>query len=342
MLLGMIIGAGLFSLPIALRDAGVPLFLGLVTVLAYFMAKVNGFYREIVDHTSDRHQLPGYVKMVLGRHWATLSASLLLFSTFGALIAYLILSGNFMSQIAPVSPFTGSMIFYGTAFVFLFFAGKSLESWDVFFTFLKMVLLVIVIAVALLSLDAPRALANVLPAKPLIAYGSVLFALTGFSIVPELKKDKGIKRSIYAAKIIASLVYLMFAFSLVMFLEGDKYVFNNAALTLLFNLAGVFSVFTPYLMLSWVAYDLFNKDLLFGKKESLLLSLAVPFFFFIIGVNDFMTVISVTGGVFLGGIVVIICRMYQKKFPGQNTLFINLIQAVFFLGVVAEILAVLY
>ena len=49
LLLGTIIGAGIFSLPIALKQSGWIFFLITIIGLEYLLAKVNSFYREIVD-----------------------------------------------------------------------------------------------------------------------------------------------------------------------------------------------------------------------------------------------------------------------------------------------------
>ena len=345
LLLGTIIGAGIFSLPIALAKTGFLVFFPFALALGYLLGKTNTLYREIVESTRERHQLPGYVKRLLGNKLSFVSVICLLFSTLGALLAYLILSGEFIAKIVPVSPAIGSWIFYAVVFVMLFFGGRNLEILDIFMTIVKVILLAAVILITF----SPSAFYESLTFVPsnfsikaiFLAYGSDLFALTGFSIVPELKKDKGINSSIWAAQGISVLIYVLFALNVRGFVNGESFSLPGLVTTALFNLAGVFGVLTPYLMLSWVSYDLLDKDLGFPKKEALILTLVVPLLLFLIGLNDFMAVISVSGGVFLGAIAILIARMYETKFPGKHTLLIRIIEIVFAVGGLVEIISLI-
>jgi len=227
----------------------------------------------------------------------------------------------------------------------LFFGGRHLEVLDVFMTIVKVLILGVVI---LFTFD-PGVFKTSLAFFPpqlgfknlLLAYGAVLFALTGYSIVPELKKDGDIRRSINWAQLVSMGIYVFFALNLFPYVVGDGFLLKNPLHSFLFNLAGVFGVLTPYLMLSWVSYDLLDKDLGFPKKEALVLTLAVPILLFLVGMHDFMAVLSVSGGVFLGVIAIIIARMYEKKFPGQNSWLTKVIQVVFALGALAEVVSLI-
>jgi len=342
LLLGTIIGAGIFSLPIALSKSSFWLFLIFTVLLGYVMAKVNWFYRQIVNHTRERHQLGGYVRKILGLKWSFASTIFLLFSTVGALLAYLILAGDFLAAITPLGSVQGTWLFYLLMFVLLYFGGRHLEALDVFMTVVKVILLAIVIIMTFnpagiwQSLGFVSSKLNIKTA--LLAYGSVLFAMSGYSIVPELKNHSNQQRSINLAQIIVSVFYLLFSLNLLSFVKAGEYVFDSGLTTVLFNLTGFFSVLTPYLMLSWVSYDLFDKDLGFGKKEALVLTLIIPLLFYLMGLHDFLTIISVSGGVFLGGIAMLIAQMYKIKFPGKETRLINIIQLLFGLGAIAEII----
>jgi tyrosine-specific transport protein len=341
LLLGTIIGAGMFSLPISLGRTGTLIFLLFTLALSYLLGKVNWFYHQVIEKVKDRHQLPGYVKKILGERASFVATISLLFSTFGALLAYLILSGQFISKIAPLSATQGSWLFYTLMFLLLFFGGRHLEVLDVFITIAKLLILGVVI-VFTFNPTVLSASLRLFPAELgfkslLLAYGAILFALTGYSIVPELKKEGSIRQSINWAQIISVVIYVFFAFNFLPFISGDGFWLSNPLHSFLFNLAGIFGVLTPYLMLSWVSYDLLDKDLGFPKKEALILTLVAPLLLYLLGLNDFMAVLSVSGGVFLGMIAILIAQMYAKVFPGKNSWLIRLIQVVFALGVVAEV-----
>ena len=133
-------------------------------------------------------------------------------------------------------------------------------------------------------------------------------------------------------------LYSLFAISLYSFVVGEGYRLPGGIIGTIFNLAGLSAVFTPYLMLSWVTYDIFNKDMQLPKRDSLLLVTTIPLLLFFLGIHSFSTVIAVTGGIFIGGIAIIISRMYMKQFPGKNVLLNYLVQGTFLLGIIFELL----
>ncbi len=315
LLLGTIIGAGIFSLPSSLRQEGWVYFILLILGLDYILGKTNILYREIIESIHEKHQLPGYVRIILGRRMSRISSLLLLFSTFGALLAYLIIGGSFAGNVLGTSSWTGSVVFYLCIMLITVFAGKKIETLDVFFTCIKVVLLIVMIYVSFsrLTLFTLR-FVPVFGKNPLEAYGAMLFALMGISIIPELKKDKKVNASIYIAEIVVLICYALFAVVLYPYLSTGKMVVKN----IFFDITGVFTILSPYLMLTWVGYDLMREDLKVENQKALIIVLGIPIILFLAGMQSFLKVISLTGGVFLGSIALIVTMMYQKKFPQKK------------------------
>jgi amino acid permease len=343
LILGTTVGAGVYSLPSVVVKVGVWPFIGLAVILAILLARINIFYRKVVEKFSEKHQLPGYVNLVMGTNLSRVATFLLLFSTYGAIVAYLVISGNFIAKLVPVSAGVGSTFFYVVMFVLLYFSGKLIERIDYSFVFLKMVflLLVLVFAALLFPVKLTTLMVKDIPQiNVVLGYGAILFALTGFSIVPELKKQKNIAKYIVGTQMVILFVYIAFAVLNSPYVTTGEFIITNPILSFVFNVAGLLCVTTPYLMLSWVVYDIHNKDLKFRKRDSMLLTLIVPLFALILGINDFMRIMSVTGGVFLGAIAVLIVVLYQKLFPGKNRLEVLVIKTVFVLGIVAEVVGV--
>ena len=346
-LTGAIIGAGVFAIPFVIAQAGVLTTLAYFLVLGLITLSLHLFLADIVIFAKSKHRLAGYAEKYLGKTGKIITTVATLLGSLGALLAYLILSGNFLSQITPLTTTQGSWIFYLLVFLLLSLAGRALEVFDVILTIIKIVLFVSIIFLVLgvygFSFLSPNSLlltSNFFNLKGLlIAYGSILFALCGYSIIPELKPDKKLKSSINVAQITVSIVYITFAIAISGFVQSEQFLIEQPLLHILFNLAGVFSVMTPYLMLSWVAYDLFDKDLGFSKKQALSLTLIIPIFLFLLGIQNFMSVISITGGIFFGLIAILILKMYSQKFANKNIWLIRTIQFVFALGAIAEIIS---
>lgn len=338
LIFGGIVGAGIFSLPFALKNGGWLVFTVFLVLLSFILYQLNCMYREIVDSENERHQLVGYVQKILGFPAGMLVLFLDLFSLFGALLAYMIIGGEFLSKLTTLPQNTMSYVFFLGAGVLVLFAGKLLKSLDVIFTIVKGVLLagLTILGISLLLKEFPTI--SAFGTDPMQAYGALLFACTGFSILPELKKDAQMHRSLLTGQVTVALLYALFSLGLIGLVQGETLNGLSGIARILFNAAGVSTVFAPYLILSWVIYDIFNKDLGIAKRDSLILVVCVPLFLYVLGIHSFSAVISVSGGVFIGGIGLIISRMYMKKFPGKKTVLNYLIQGVFSMGIVAELL----
>lgn len=339
LILGTTIGAGIFSLPLALGSIGLIGFICIIVVVGLLLARTNSFYREIVDGSSARHQLSGYVSRILGRRWGRLAAFLLSFSICGALLAYLILGGTFLSGFISVPAEQGSYLFFVIATSLMIVGRKNLEVIDIWATVIKVVLLISLVVIAFITVT-PASLATVplVGGDPFVAYGSVLFAMTGISIIPELRRTPNIKRSIFVAQGIIAVLYIVFSVGLFPLLSGQRFLIGNGALNALFNITGFFTVLTPYLLLSWVGFDSFTRDFLFKPRDSIALVIIIPLLLFVSGFHGFLQVISVTGSVFLGGTAILICSMYRTKFPGKYTGATYFIQGIFLFGLLLEII----
>lgn len=334
LLIGTIIGAGIFSLPIALSQAGYVYFIILVVVLTYLLGMVNKLYREIIDHSKSKHQLPGYVRAILGDRAAKFAVVTLFLATSGTLLAYMIIGGHFMGNLLHIPSTAGSLLFYIGIIAVIIIGGSHLEMFDIAFSVIKLSLIAFIILLAVRSPSFFRLdLIPMYGPKPLFAYGSILFALTGVSIMPELKKDKRMGWSIVVSSLLVMAVYSLFAFGYFGHITESAMAIDDP----LFDVTGVFTILTPYLLLSWVAFDLLHKDLKVERLTALAITHALPLLLFIIGMNSFMSVISLTGGVFLGYIVLIITAMYRKKFPNKHSLLIPIIQGTFLIGICLEI-----
>ena len=118
LLVGMIIGAGIFGLPYAVYSAGI--FWGLLffVVALSMLLLVSLLYGEVAYLTPGKHRFAGYVGMYLGKYEQYLSFFLILFGNYGALLVYGILGGIFLHNIFSGlgnGEFWFSMIFFAVA-----------------------------------------------------------------------------------------------------------------------------------------------------------------------------------------------------------------------------------
>src|SRR3989338_2553881 len=89
-LIGTMVGVGVFGIPFAFAKAGFwigLIFLILIGTVTYFLDVIYG---EIVLRTSQAHQLVGYANLYLGVQWKRVMFFSIILTTYAALLAYII------------------------------------------------------------------------------------------------------------------------------------------------------------------------------------------------------------------------------------------------------------
>ncbi|MBU1289941.1 hypothetical protein KKG85_01720, partial [Patescibacteria group bacterium] len=147
----------------------------------------------------------------------------------------------------------------------------------------------------------------------------------GSSLIPEVKeilKDnpKKLKSVIIWSVLVSAIVYLIFIFLILGItgqgtsneaIAGLKAMLNNgvAEMALLF---GILTVFTSFLTLGLTLKKILWYDLKLKKNLAWALACFVPLALFLLGFDDFIAIISLTGGVLLGVDVLLIILIYLK------------------------------
>lgn len=322
LLTGTIIGAGIFSLPFIFQKLSFfyPVLLFILTIISIYLSFT---YLKIIKSIKEKHQLPGYLAKTLGVKWGRVSSFLLLFSTGGALLAYLILGGQFVGNI-----WTYYLIAAG---LFLLKPQLMEQSSNLLTTILFLALIFLII----LGVSPIKFSAAIFTPKTLLeGYGAILFALTGFSVLPELDyKQKNIKLTILLSYFVIFILYLFFG------------ILVKPTQSLLFNLVGFLAITTSYLPLSLVFEDTLIKDLKLKYLPAKLVTLFLPLVLYSLGLHNFLAVLAFTGAVFLGSLAVLIFYGYLKikKTKGvAETLIIFAASAFFLLGLLGEVIINLF
>ena len=146
-LVGIAVGVGIFGIPFAFTKASFFVGLAFLFGVAFLAMLVNLVYGEIVLRTTRSYQFAGYVKKYLGRFAQRVAVFCFVFGILGALLAYIIISGDFLFNIfGSLSPFSWSLIF---AFLMTIFSSLNLKaiSWfellsSVFFSAIIVLILI--------------------------------------------------------------------------------------------------------------------------------------------------------------------------------------------------------
>ncbi|MFH1602224.1 MAG: aromatic amino acid transport family protein [Candidatus Shapirobacteria bacterium] len=325
LLIGTIIGAGIFALPFAFMLSG-SLFsilglvaLGLVTLI------INLFYAQIIVKTSGDHQLAGYVERYLGRKYKWLAVFSLFLICWGASLAYVILGGDFLGlAFGQASQPLFSLLFWCWG-AFLIWGGiktiSLVESW------LSLLLVGACLLLPVLGSPFFRKENLILPAQSSFAFcGPALFALSGLSVIPEAEEILRKKRSllplaIFWGVLIPVVVYLVFVLGILGVSGGATSVdalsgllYYSPALVKIGALAGVLATFTSFLSLGNVLRELFFQDLKWSVKSarfwavfSSLPAVCLPLFYF-------LPIISLTGSLAIGLASFLVLFIFLKRF----------------------------
>ncbi|MFC1663571.1 aromatic amino acid transport family protein [Patescibacteria group bacterium] len=356
--LGTVIGVGIFSLPFVALKAGFFVTVFYFLLMGSIAILIHLLYGEVVLGTKEIYRLPGYVGKYLGLGWKKVTFFIISLGLTGALLAYLIVGGEFLNFFFS-SYFGGNSILYTLLFfvfgAYLIFRGtKSISQ-------IEFSLLVVFFAILALFFIKVLPFINVEYFKTFnfefftLPYGVILFALWGSALVPEIKEilagdKKSLRRTIFWGIVIAALTYLIFIF-IILGASGpatSKEAISGLAQTLGDNVIrlgfifGVICCFTSFITLGLTLKKVLWYD--FGLKENLAWALTcfLPLILFFLGFREFIEIIGFTGALMIGAEGIIIVFLYReflkKKLSRKMSLVLYLLPGFFILGIIFEIL----
>lgn len=362
-LMGTIVGAGVFGIPYAVWRPGLILGLILLVALGLITLYVNLLYGEVALRTPGKHRLVGFARKYFNKKGQVIATATSIIGLYGSFLAYLVLGGIFLYNL--FNPYLrGSLEIYSLIFFLLGALGiilgiKVISRAELIMVGLLLVTLLVIVILGIPKLQGEN-MAVMHGSKFFFPYGVILFALGGASAIPELvevleRRSQKIKKAILLGTFIPLLVYLIFTIWVVGItgprvsqdtISSLKNYLGWPALYL-GSLFGFLAVITSFFTLGLNLKKIFWYDYKLNQHFASLLVLAVPLLLFILGLRDFIKIISLVG-VFMGGIegilIVMLFRAARKKgkkkvsyrilFPGWLP---YVIMGVFVLGILLEI-----
>ncbi|MDP3052698.1 MAG: aromatic amino acid transport family protein [bacterium] len=348
-----IVGAGIFGLPyIAFKSGfGVVIFYFLVLVILAII--VHLLLAEVSRNTQKICRIPGYAEEYLGKNWRNFSLIVSSLGLLGALLAYLILGGNFLASYFGGSAFLYTILFFIFGAILIYKGIKGIAKID-------LIMLVVIIFILFLFLvhGLPffnfKNLITFNPQFLAFPYGAVLFSLWGLTLVPEIKEmterdRKKLRQVIISGIILAGLCYLSFIFIILGVsgsqtspdaLSGFAKIIGEQAVRLGF-IFGILTVFTSFLGLGLTLKKILQYDLKLPEKTSWAVACFLPLLLYLLGINNFIGVISVTGAAALGLEAVIVIFIYkkyiEKRFQRKTPIWIYPLAAFFLIGLVLQL-----
>ena len=336
-LIGTIIGAGVFTLPYVAVHSGLATTLIWLIIISFIITYLHLAFGEIVLRTKQDFCLPGYVG-----HYLNSSAKkfilLITFFTFSfSLLIYLLLGSQFL-QVILNSVWTNFSFPQGFLVIFLWLLfssailskNKKLSRINFYLSFALLSLFFIIIIFALPRFEVGNI--NLFNFTNnwgwLIPYGVLFFALNGMVAIPEAakvleikgeKKEK-LKKVIIIGTFIPAFCYLVFILAVagasgsltsLEAIQGLKGILGNG-IVLLGAILGFLAVSTSYLIFASYIKSSFINDFKWSRFISYFLVIIGPLLLYCLHVENLVKLISFMGGM-LGGLEGVMLVLVLKK-----------------------------
>ncbi len=342
-LIGTIIGAGVFTLPYVAVHSGLVTTLIWLIIVSFIITYLHLGFGEIVLRTKKEFRLPGYVGHYLNSSAKKLILLITFFTFSFSLLIYLLLGSQFLKVILN-SVWTNFYFPQGFLVVLLWLLlssvvlskNRRLSRINFYLSFALLSLFFIIIIFALPHFQTENI--NLFNFTNhwgwLIPYGVLFFALNGMVAVPEAikvlevrggKKEK-LKKVIIIGTLIPAFCYLAFilavvgvsgSFTTLEAIEGLKGVLGNSII-LLGAILGFLAVSTSYLIFASYIKSSFINDFKWSRFISYFLVIVGPLLLYCLHLENLVKLISFMGGM-LGGMegVMLILVLRKAKQQGE-------------------------
>lgn len=325
-LVGTTIGAGIFSLPYAFAKSGFIIgFLELVflVIVVLLLQLITG---EIALRTNGKKRFIAYAGQYLGKIWKPIVTLSVLLSGFGVLLVYMLLAGRFLASIFNLDVLAGSLIFFLIWFLAILSKPRLFGRAELFFSLLVVSIIIVLLAFNFIHIN-PDNFKGLNFSNFLLPYGVILFAITGFYVIPEMEDILGmeklkLKRAIFYGTLIPPTLYLFFIITVLGIsglltspdaIFGFAQALNSKIILVTGSFLGLLAISQASLSYGIYIKETLWYDLKLNKWAAWLLTGIVPLSLFILGIRDLVALISIIGALFFGFQAVVVLLIHKKS-----------------------------
>ncbi len=329
MLAGTITGVGMFAIPKAIETSGLLAGFFHLLFLTAVILTVHLAYGDIVLHNGAHKRLMGYAGYYFGTGGRVVALIATVAGLMGALLAYILVGGIFLHNILEFAGITLSIeaarwIFFVLGTIGIASGVRAIGEVELLGS---VAIAVMILALFLVSVPYPSRLAPAAHDLAGIAmpYGVILFALGGRAAIEEMRESfvgdpAQYRRAISAGTLIPALLYLLFAIAVLALspqgvseeafqgmrlIVGEKIIVFGAIL-------GIFAVFKAYIAIGLNVMKTLWYDVGMHKSLALASAVGLPAGAYLLGVENYITVVA-GAGVVMGGIEGALVLLMHKR-----------------------------
>ncbi len=330
LLVGTVVGAGMFALPYAVVRAG--WWWSMLHLVFTFgvLTALHLLYSDVIFATPKKHRLPGYARLYLGSVFGRVSLGSAVIGFYGAMLAYGILGGIFLERIL------GGVVSAGSLSALFFMCAGAVVAVNLMrvgqIDFILSVALVLFVGVLFLLAFPHADIARIGPGDPgawFFPYGIFLFAFAGASAIPDAadvfrhNNKKLFRKIVIGGTVIPLAIYLLFIYT-VAGVSGTTtspdaisglLPYLGSGAVFLGALIGLCAVFRSYISMGADLRNIYRYDYGCDAFVSWLLVVVVPPMLYYLGMNDFLGAIGLAGGVAIGidGITIVLLTLVLRR-----------------------------
>lgn len=327
---GTMIGVGFFALPYLTVKTSPTIILGYFVLLGTISIFIHYFYADLALKTPDKIRLPGFAKIYLGNNAYKIALISSIIGMIGINLAYLIVGGKFLSLIA--SPFFNYsetfyvLIYFALGSILIYFGIKLIGRIQLtgMVLFFLSIFLMFFKGKDIINFD--NLVFEMNPEYFLVPYGVVLFSLWGLFLVPEAEealkeKKESLKKIIPVTVIVPIIIYLFFIYLIVGItgnstsvdaLTGLQTYLASDVLFLVLVFA-VMATFTSFISVGLTLKKVLWYDMKIKEKTSWAIACVLPITMYLVGLRDFIVIVSIVGGTMLVVEAILVALMYRKS-----------------------------
>ena len=355
------VGDGVFALPFVFAQSGWLLSLGYLVALGAIVAVAHYVYFRTLQRVGEKERLLGLARQYFGGTGFWIGFAAIILGLLLTLVAYLILGAQFIRLGFPGLPDYIPLVAFWLfmAAIVLMHDGRvvKLELVGIFCT---SIVIALIFLTALPNIGFNGALL-VNWGSAFLPFGAVLFSLAGWTgIEPayeawraDSKADKKNGRAknvpwrqLALGTLFAALLYIMFASGILGTAPAGITPDTISGLGAwpawkrdIVAALGLFAVATVSMPISREIKNSLEKDLKWGREWTRALIIFFPMACVLAGLNNFLTVVGIVGGVFLSTQYLLIVSVGRRalKFSSLQKLALDIVAVVFFAAAVYQI-----
>ena len=328
MITGMTIGAGVLGVPYVVAQVGLKIGIAYIIGLGTVILCLNLILGEIAVRTSESLQITGLVGKYLGRGPKYFMNIVILFGSYGSLLAYIVGEGQALAALFGGDAVIWSGVFWSLASVIVWRGLQTIKHVE---KVLSILVMSIILGLSVYILRDIHVLNwNHMDLSSIfLPYGVILFALNGTGGIIEahalLPQDqKSFKKALIIGSLIPMVIYVIFAVAVVgaMGLQtteiatiGLGAAFGKGVL-ILGNIFAILAMGSGFIGSGIVLKQNFIWDNNISRFKAEFFVISLPILLFLAGFRQFITILGTAGGVLIGIqaiMLILVCWQARKK-----------------------------